>query len=297
MQFKPWAELPPPRHMLDDGEDMPDSFVPATPFPASITFNPAASSPSPLESSIDSNNTLVVVAPKLSFLFDKIEAEVVQLGTITVKFAAPAVAGNSASSEQDETKRYFDYETEPIEHAGSGAPVARGAKSSTTTATIGAASTLEIPVLYIAAAQAAIVRLPVLEHLTANTLAQFLATELVPAVRASAGLVLTPAEMSMGLPGVALLKSVMLKKVPTALDAVAALPPPHGVQGGPASALSAFEREQVPSAALVIRGEGPVGHELIDRESILGYITVLRAAYGLNLSAKSFHESGWGMYI
>jgi hypothetical protein len=282
--------------MLDDGEDMPDSFVPATPFPASITFNPAASSLPSLESFSDSNSTLVVVAPKLSFLFDKIEAEVVQLGTIAVKFAVPAAAAasDSASTEQDETKRYFDYETESFEHVGAGA--ARGTKSATTT-TAAAASTIEIPVLYIAAARAAIVRLPMLEHLAANTLAQFLATELVPTVHAATALVLAPAEMSMGLPGVALLKSAMLTRAHSALDAVAPLPPPHGVQGGPASALSAFEREQVPSAALVIRGEGPVGHELIDRESILGYISVLRAAYGLNLSAKSFHESGWGMYI
>ncbi|KAF5101130.1 hypothetical protein D0Z00_000976 [Geotrichum galactomycetum] len=283
--------------MLDDGEDMPDSFVPATPFPASIMFNPAASSTPSLESS---NKTLVVVAPKLSFLFDKIEAEVVQLGTIAVKFAAPAAAASDpADAEQDETKRYFDYETEPSEHVDAGA--ARGAKSAstrtTTTATTGAASTIEIPVLYIAAARAAIVRLPVLEHLAANTLAQFLATEFVPAVRAATALVLAPAEMSMGLPGVALLKSALLTSAPAALDTVASLPPPHGVQGGPASALSAFEREQVPSAALVIRGEGPVGHELIDRESVFGYISVLRAAYGLNLSAKSFHESDWGMYI
>lgn len=274
--------------MLDDGEDLPDSFVPATPFPSSITFSPATTV---AQSERSTDNTLVIVAPKLSFLFDKIDSEVIHLGSIVVKFAAPvAITSDPSVMEQDETKRYFDYETEATDHLGATSGNAKTPLS-------GAASTIEIPVLYITAARAAIVRLPVLEHLAANVLAQFLATDLTQSVSASTALVLAPVEMSMGLPGVALLKSALLTTHNAARDVVDSLPPPHGLQGGPASALSAFERAGVPSAALVVRSEGSVGHELIDRESVPGYIAILRAAYGLNLSSKSFHESGWGMYI
>lgn len=272
--------MPPPRHILDDGEDLPDKFVLKSPLPESITVSPVEHAPANTEGS----STLIVVAPKLSTLFDKINAHVTQIASIQIKFAQAATPSNvdqDQNDDDDQTKRYFDYDA-PDAPPGSDV-------------SIKARSLLEIPV-FRTTPGSILVRLPNLAPSVAHRLAASLVNLLV--TESSLGsisdvLILAPAEMNIDSPSIA---SLSTTGATIAFDDVPALQPPHCIQGTPASLLTACENNNISATTLVVRAEGPLGHELVDRDALPSLGALLNAKFGLKLVTKDLSR-GSGMYI
>lgn len=265
--------------MLDDGEDLPDSFIETAPNPSSISVNrifKRCMKGSP-------EFTLIVVPPKLSSLFDKVQAEVTLVASLQVRFdpAKPAKAPAAIHDDEDQTKRYYDYDA-PEVAPGSGRSALK--------------SLLEIPILWTSPSTLTL-RLPNLDpsishQVTSAIVDQLVLNEGLPGFRIPSLVILAPCEMSVGAPAMASLYTSASK---AKLD-VPLLQPPHCIQGGPASLLSICESRNVPATALLIRAEGPLGHELVDRDTVPSLVALLNTKYALGLSTKSFQQ-GSGMYI
>lgn len=283
--------------MLNDGEDLPDSFILKAPLPTSITVKSLNDTTASIKSETNSS-TLIVVAPKLSFLFDKVAGPVTQVGSLQVRFDLSPVAQalNNADDDDnvDETKRYFDYD----------APDRAPEQSADTLASSASAkSLLEIPIFRTSKSTLTL-RLPILSPSVSYPIALAIVNKLVlsnglPGHAISNVLVLAPCEMSVGAPAIASLHtsaSTSASSVAPTLAQISLLQPPHCIQGGPASVLAACESRNIPATALAIRAEGPVGHELVDRDTAPSLVNILNTAFKLSLSTKTFQQ-GSSMYI
>ena len=276
--------------MLDDGEDLPDSYTIKAPVPSSISIKLLEQS----SNLSDTPLTLIVVAPKLGFLFDKVAAPITQLGAIQVKFD-PVVNTDNASTlqddeELDQTRRYFDYDTT----APPAIPEQPPNYSSQS-------SLLEIPIFQTTPSTLT-VRLPNLlpsiSHVVSSAIIdQIVLGDSLSGHKVGSVLILAPCEMSVGSAQLASLNTTAAPLPNPFSDIVSSLQPPHCIQGGPASVLTACESKNVSATALVIAAEGPLGHELVDRDAVPSLAAILNEVYKLSLSVKSFHQQGSGMYI
>lgn len=270
--------MPPPRHILNDGEDLPDKFVLKSPLPTSITLKPSANA----TTTTQVPSTLFVVAPKLSFLFDKLDSAVTQVASIEITFE-PETTQNAIDEdfdEEDQTKRYFDYDAPD---APPGSDVATKVKS-----------LLEIPI-FRTTVNAVFIRLPVVAPSVSHGLATGIVNLLVKGSDAgpiSNVVVLAPAEMSADEVSIAILSTSSSKLVfdlPT-------LNPPYCVQGAPASVLTACETSGISATCLAVRAEGPVGHEMVNPYALSDLASILNGKFEFKLSTKNLSQ-GSGMYI
>jgi hypothetical protein len=200
---------------------------------------------------------LVIAAPKLA-LYAKALGESEQIGTITVGFTKKPVAQSTANTLEI-------YENEP--------EVVKGPIEETL-------HTVEVR--KVVGKDIVIIVLPVLEPRDCYSFSEELFSQLKP----SRVVILSASNFDSVKGGP--LFGLYTSRVDDSDVKLPVLKPPAVIVGASASVLSKCEILQIPGSAIVVQGDGPFGHEVIDHDSYSA--AICRAAeQALNLPSKSIH--------
>ncbi|VVT45652.1 uncharacterized protein SAPINGB_P000826 [Magnusiomyces paraingens] len=265
MIFKPWAEFPPPRHLLDDQEDADIED------PEPATFS-ATLSPAPRAQPI---SRLVVVASRLVPLFRAYESASVAY-TVSLTASLPKSLTESLDEDDDDDDGTF-------------APESRSP------------FVLKLPILQIDSNTLLLPLAPGTPVPATHELAAALgglANETI--VLAATGGAAGSGRVGGAQMPVASLISSAAANSPLLLPGLAAVPPlsvPESLQGAPAAILARAELENRRALALVVAGEGPVDHEQVDSDGLLALAYLVKTSLGLQQTQSTLPSQSSRMYL
>lgn len=236
MLLRPWIELPTPRHLLDENDDIDEKD-------AGFLLQYESWTEIEISSSLNTSPTLLLVAPKLSSYADSIPNSSL-IGTLTSGYTKkpwlnkPAVTAASSNL-------LYDHELEVSSEASS--------------------ETLhKADLKYIATPNGkdvVVLSVPLLEPRDCHAFSSKVLEKLKPGriISLTPGNMVSTAESN--------LYGLYSQEIAQKDRTLPPLEPPFMISGAIASILSNCQRNAIPTISLVVKAEGPQGHEVVDYES------------------------------
>lgn len=260
--MKPWVELPTPRHLLDENDDIDEKDA---------GFLLQYESWTKIANAIESESHLLLLAPRLSYYMDAFPDSTV-VGSLICGYTKKPGLGPSSVQVTD----LYDHDLEQSTHEVS--------------------ETLHKVDIRQYAAQSSkitVIPVPLLEPRDCYAFTM----EVLDKLKPSRVTTVTPGNMISTTTSD--IYGLYSPEIPKRERLLPLLEPPFMISGAIASIISRCQRNSIPTSSIVIRGEGPQGHEAIDYDSTSFETSrALEAALGLKpQSIKSHHEHESTMYL
>jgi hypothetical protein len=262
MLLKPWVELPTPRHLLDENDDIDEKDA---------GFLLQYESWTRVEGTIEGGSHLLLLAPRLSHYTDAFPDSKV-VGSLICGYTKKPGFGASNVQASDLYDHDLEQTTEEVSETLHKTDIRQFATQ--------AGAITVIPV-------------PLLEPRDCYAFTE----EVLDKVKPSRVTTVTPGNMISTT--TSNLYGLYSREIPEKERLLPLLEPPFMISGAIASIVSRCQRESIPTYSIVVRAEGPQGHEAIDYDSTSFETSrALEAALGLRTrSIKSHHEHESSMYL